>query len=94
MWYIYISCCGDKTLYTGITTNVERRFDEHERGGPRGAKYLRGRGPLQLVAQVGVGDRRRAARLEYYVKTLPRNEKERLIDCPSALQTMAKTIEG
>ncbi|MEE3235637.1 MAG: GIY-YIG nuclease family protein [Candidatus Latescibacterota bacterium] len=94
MWYIYIIRCDDKTLYTGITTNVERRFNEHERGGPRGAKYLRGRGPLQLVAQVEVGDRRRATRLEHYVKALPRNEKERLIGCPSALQTMAKTIEG
>ena len=93
MWYIYIICCDDNTLYTGITTNVERRFNEHKQGGARGAKYLRGRGPLKLVAQIKIGDRRQAARLEYYIKTLPKSEKEHLVDCPAALHTLLESIE-
>lgn len=93
MWYIYIIRCDDNTLYTGITTNVERRFDEHERGGARGAKYLRGRGPLELVTQIEVGNRRQAARLEHYIKALSKSEKEHLVDCPSALQTLSEKIE-
>ena len=60
MWHLYIIRCGDDTLYTGITTDVARRFGEHECGGPKAAKYLRGRGPLRLVAQIKVGDRARA----------------------------------
>ena len=93
MWYIYIIRCDDNTLYTGITTNVKRRFYEHERGGARGAKYLRGRGPLELVTQIEVGNRRQAARLEHYIKTLPKSEKEQLINCPSALLTLSETME-
>lgn len=93
MWYLYIIRCGDDTLYTGITTDVARRFGEHECGGPKAAKYLRGRGPLRLVAQIKVGDRARAARLEYCVKALARTEKERLVGCPALLQAMAEAIE-
>ena len=89
MWYLYIIRCGDDTLYTGITTDVERRFDEHRDGGRRAAKYLRGRGPLELVAQVGVGERRRAARLEHRVKRLSRSEKEHLVEHPALLVEMA-----
>ena len=93
MWYLYIIRCGDDTLYTGITTDVARRFCEHECGGTRAAKYLRGRGPLRLVAQIRVGDRTRAARLEYCVKALARTQKERLVECPALLQAMAEAIE-
>lgn len=93
MWHLYIIRCGDDTLYTGITTDVVRRFGEHECGGHRAAKYLRGRGPLRLVAQIEVGDRTKAARLEYCVKALTRSEKERLIDRPILLQTMVEAIE-
>ena len=48
-WFIYIIRCADGSLYTGITTDVSRRFAEHARSGPRAARYLRGRGPLTLV---------------------------------------------
>ena len=46
-WYLYILRCRDGTLYTGITTDVEKRFEAHCSG--KGAKYTRGRGPLELV---------------------------------------------
>ena len=46
-WKLYILRCGDGTLYTGITTDVEKRLEAHRTG--KGAKYTRGRGPLELV---------------------------------------------
>jgi putative endonuclease len=92
MWYLYLIRCGDETLYTGITTDVERRFGEHQSGGRRAAKYLRGRGPLELVAQVGVGERAQAARLELRVKALSRDEKERLVRDPARLVEMVELL--
>ncbi|QCF26673.1 GIY-YIG nuclease family protein [Hydrocarboniclastica marina] len=70
--------CRQGQLYTGITTDVERRLREHS-GGPRGARFLRGRGPLILAYQASVGDRRDALRAEYRVKQLSRVQKEALI---------------
>ena len=71
---LYIVQCADGTLYTGIATDVARRLEEH-RAGPKGAKYLRGRGPLRLLLATEVGDRATASRLEYRVKQLPRTRK-------------------
>ncbi|TPE54575.1 GIY-YIG nuclease family protein [Maribrevibacterium harenarium] len=67
------------TLYTGITTDVQRRFNEHEQGGRLGAKYLRGKGPLQLVWQQSVPDRRVASRLELHIKRLSAQQKRAMI---------------
>lgn len=75
---LYIVRCADDTLYTGIATDVPRRIAEHQ-DGPRGAKYLRGRGPLELVFTADVGDRATALQLEYRVKRLSRSEKCALI---------------
>lgn len=75
---VYIVECRDGTYYTGIATDVERRFAEHE-AGRRGARYLRGRGPLRLVFAEQVGDRSRAQRAEYRVKQLARQKKRELI---------------
>ena len=77
MWYLYILRCGDGTLYTGITTDVERRLEEHRQG--RGAKYTRGRGPLELAYQEECGTHSEALKREYAVKQLTREEKEDLI---------------
>lgn len=78
-WHLYIiRTAGDK-LYTGVTTDVERRFSEHSSGGPRCARSLRGKGPLQLVFSRPVGDRSRALKLEWQVKRLPRRHKDELI---------------
>jgi len=78
-WYLYIIQCNDGSLYTGITTDVARRFEEHN-GSKLGAKFLRGKAPLTLKFSTSVGDKSRAARLEYRVKKLSRIQKEKLID--------------
>lgn len=75
---LYILRCGDGSLYTGIALDVARRLGEHQKG-VRGAKYLRGRAPVELVFEQPAGDRAAAQRLEYRVKSLSRAEKEALI---------------
>lgn len=87
-WFVYVIRCGDGTLYTGIATDVARRFAEHEAGGARSARYLRGRGPLALILAHAVGDRARALRLEARIKRLSRRAKERLVADPSAIQAL------
>ncbi len=71
---LYILRCADGTLYTGIAVDVRRRLAEHE-SGRRGARYLRGRGPFELVFSAVVGDRSTASKLEYRVKQLSRERK-------------------
>lgn len=78
-WSLYVVRCADSSLYTGITTDVKERFAQHSEGGRRAAKYLRGRGPLQLVFSAEVGDRSQASRLEWRVKQLSKSQKERLL---------------
>ena len=76
-WYLYILRCGDGSLYTGITTDVQRRLKAHLAG--KGAKYTRGRGPLELVYREECGGHSEALKRELEVKALTREEKERLI---------------
>ena len=71
--------CADGSLYTGITTDVERRLREHADGN-RGAKYLRGRSPFELVFNCFAGERDTAQKLERRIKRLRRSDKQRLID--------------
>lgn len=73
-WSVYVLRCGDGSLYTGIATDVARRLQQH-RDGPRGAKYLRGRGPLEVVVQQVVGNRSMASKVEYRLKQLDRTQK-------------------
>lgn len=77
IWYLYILRCGDGSLYTGITTDVERRFKTHCQG--KGAKYTRGRGPLTLVYRETCGSHSQALKRELEIKALPRQEKEKLV---------------
>jgi putative endonuclease len=77
-WFIYILHCGDGTLYTGVTTDVERRLREHNHG-PRGAKYTRARRPLALAYQEAAESRSAACRREWEIKQLSVAEKQRLI---------------
>lgn len=79
-WRVYILRCGDGTLYTGVTTDVERRLAEHLRPGGRGARYLRGRAPLQVVLDRRAGTRGLALRLEMRIKKMSRAGKEALIE--------------
>ena len=93
-WSIYLLRCSDKSLYTGIATDVSRRLREHE-DGKLGAKYLRGRGPLTLVFQQVVGDRGRASRVEHHIKRLTKRKKEAFVRSPemfrSHIQALAAT---
>lgn len=84
-WFVYIIRCADDSLYTGITTDVSRRFAEHAKVGPRAAKYLRGRGPLTLVFSAPAGTKSNALSSERRIKALPRKEKLALLDGRLAL---------
>ena len=77
MWYLYILRCKDNTLYTGITTDVEKRLEAHQRG--KGAKYTRGRAPLELVYKEECGDHSDALKRELEIKAMTREEKLKLI---------------
>ena len=85
-WNLYLLRCADGSVYTGIATDVRRRIAEHESGN-RGARYLRGRGPLVLLFQREVGDRSLATRLEMLVKKLPRAEK-------TSVDTLSQRIDS
>lgn len=76
-WQVYIILCSDDTLYTGITTDIERRLSEHASG--RGAKYFRGRQPKELLFLEGGHDRSTASRRELAIKGMRRAEKQSLI---------------
>ena len=78
-WYLYLIRCQDNSLYCGITTDVDRRIKEHQAGGAKAARYLRGRRPLVLAFQSRAGTRSQALKLEYRVKQLTRDRKEQLI---------------
>ncbi len=80
-WYLYIIKCNDDSLYTGITTDVKRRLAAHREN--KGAKYLRGRGPISLVFKTMIGSRSLALKVERLVKRLPKHKKERLIQTGS-----------
>ena len=77
VWFLYILRCKDGSLYTGITTDVAKRLEAHRSG--KGAKYTRGRGPLELLYQEECGTHSQALKREYAVKILTRQEKEQLI---------------
>ena len=77
IWNLYILRCGDGTLYTGITNNVEKRLAAHQAG--KGAKYTRGRNPLELAYQEECGSHSDALKREAAVKKLTRERKEMLI---------------
>jgi len=78
-WFVYILECSDQSLYTGITTNVERRLQEHNGDNKKGARYTRARRPVNLVYKVACEDRAKASQLEYKLKNLSRTEKLSLL---------------
>ncbi len=79
-WYVYVLRCRTGALYTGITTDVPRRLVEHREAKGKGAKYLRGKGPLQLVLKQDVGAKGVALRVEGSVKKLSKTRKEALVE--------------
>lgn len=78
-WFVYLIRTRSGSLYTGVTRDVARRFEEHASGGPKAAKALRGRGPLSLVFQHPVPSKSDALKLEIRIKRWPKQKKEALI---------------
>ncbi len=76
-WSVYIIICSDGSLYTGISTDVDRRFRQHQTG--KGAKYFRGRQPLAIAYQEHGYSRSYASHREMMIKKMPRREKQALI---------------
>lgn len=82
-YYVYILRCGDGTLYTGSTNDVQRRLETHQRG--RGAKYTRSRLPVELVYREEASDWSAALRREAAIKHLSRAQKLELIAASSGV---------
>ncbi len=76
-WFVYMIRCHDNSLYTGITTDIERRFQQHVSG--KGAKYFYGRKPQKVVLQETLATKGEALKREIEIKKLNKKEKERLI---------------
>lgn len=74
-YYVYIVKCSDNTLYTGITTDIDRRIDEHSGVRPGGARYTKSRRPVELVYTAKFPDRSSASKEEARIKKMPRREK-------------------
>jgi putative endonuclease len=90
VWHLYMLRTRSGALYTGITTNVARRFEQHSAG--KGARALRAKGPLTLVYAVAIGERGPALKLEYALKQLPRAAKEALVNAQPSPTGLASTL--
>ena len=77
MYYTYIVRCSDNTLYTGYTTDIDKRIRAHNEG--KGAKYTRSRRPVEIVYLEEFDTKEEAMSREWHIKRLTREEKERLI---------------
>ena len=92
-WHLYLVRTRGGDLYTGITKDVERRIAEHQEPGARGAKYLRGRGPIELAYCREIGDHALALRVERGVKRLSKERKESIVrtapDTPQLVTMLA-----
>ena len=75
VWFVYLLSCSDKTLYCGITKNLEQRLEMHNGLRQGGAKYTRGRRPVELMAHTQVATKREALLLEIRIKKMPKSQK-------------------
>jgi len=89
-WYVYFVRAADGVLYAGISTDVDRRLDEHTHG--RGSKFLRGRGPLAIAYQRKVGEHGLALRVERGLKRLKKAEKEALVLAAPPRSALLRTL--
>jgi putative endonuclease len=90
-WSVYMLRCSDGSLYTGIATDVPRRVAEHG-SGAKGSRYLRGRGPLEIVLQSEVGDRSLATRAELRIKGLSKCAKEKLVQSQTGVTELLSEL--
>ena len=91
-WFLYLVRSADNKLYTGITTDVARRFQQHQCG--KGAKALRGKGPLALAFYGEVGEYSLALRLEYRIKQLTKRQKERLVTGDGSFEALLNSLRN
>ena len=91
-WYLYLVRCYDGSLYTGISTDVARRFAQHSGEGSAGSKYLKGRVPLTLVFQKRLGSKSLALKVERKVKKLSKARKEELIRAKEHIEVIIKQV--
>ncbi len=93
MYYIYMLRCSDNSLYTGITTDVERRFEEHKSKTVKGAKYTRAKSVVSIAAVWERETRSDALRLEAFIKKQRKEKKEAFIENPSLLSNLCTSEE-
>jgi putative endonuclease len=89
-WSVYLARCSDGTVYCGIAVDVAARIAAHDAG--RGARYTRGRGPLELIATRRCRDQGTALRIEHAVKQLPRSDKLALAETPTRFRSLARAV--
>lgn len=87
-WSVYLIRTVKNSLYTGVSTDVARRFAEHQNG-RNGAKYLRGKGPLTLVYQTPCQSKQCAFQWEFFIKRWPKSTKEALVSSQLSLPVFA-----
>lgn len=85
-YYVYIIRCKDNSLYTGITTDVERRYKEHKQG--IGAKYTKSKGVLKIEIIFKCNGRSEASKIEYYIKKMTKDQKERELNEIKGFKTL------
>ena len=84
---VYILLCQNNSLYTGYTTDLKRRYQEHVKGSAK-CKYTKANPPKEVVASWVFHDKSRALKLEYRIKQLSRKQKLMLIDSPEELENL------
>jgi putative endonuclease len=89
-WFVYMARCADGTIYVGIARDVASRIAAHDAG--KGARYTRGRGPLEVLATRKCASKGDALRLELALKRLPRDEKLALTGAKRRLATFARAL--
>ncbi|MFL9934791.1 GIY-YIG nuclease family protein [Paraburkholderia sp. RL18-103-BIB-C] len=90
-WFLYLLECSDGSVYTGIATDVQARFDKHASGA--GARYTRSRKPVRVLASFELADRSSASRAEYWVKRLSPVDKRALAAGLRALESVVPVAE-
>ncbi|MFA0079431.1 GIY-YIG nuclease family protein [Vibrio artabrorum] len=90
-WVVYLIRNSHNALYCGVTNNLERRFEQHQTG--KGAKALKGKGPLKLVWSFDVGSKSEALKTEYAIKQLPKSRKEKLVSLKLIIEWQKDKIQ-
>ncbi|TCN75311.1 putative endonuclease [Vibrio crassostreae] len=90
-WVVYLIRNRNNALYCGVTNNLERRFEQHQTG--KGAKALKGKGPLKLVWSFDVGSKSEALKTEYAIKQLPKSRKEKLVSLKLIIEWQQDKIQ-